>query len=327
MLETYENLYEKIFQKIRESKKIIIHRHERPDPDAYGSQGAMYQLIKTNFPEKEVITVGKDSPSLCFLFENSEVVEDDYKDALVIITDTANFPRIDGKLFTKNNFLIKIDHHPPLDNYGDINLVNTEVSSCSELIYNFYTYLNKKYDIKLNDEAAKLLYLGIVGDTGRFLFPNTSNETLRVASELIKYDFNMSGLLDKMEIISENLMRFRAFIFEKYDVYQDGVAYLKITKEDMDKYGVDPGEVSTGVNLLRSLEGLYAWCFAIDEGNKVRVRIRSKGPVINTLAEKYAGGGHPLASGATVKNWEELDDLLDDMARLVGEYLRENSIK
>ena len=246
---------------------------------------------------------------------------------MVIITDTANFPRIDGKLFTKNNFLIKIDHHPPLDNYGDINLVNTEVSSCSELIYNFYTYLNKKYDIKLNDEAAKLLYLGIVGDTGRFLFPNTSNETLRVASELIKYDFNMSELLDKMEIISENLMRFRAFIFEKYDVYQDGVAYLKITKEDMDKYGVDPGEVSTGVNLLRSLEGLYAWCFAIDEGNKVRVRIRSKGPVINTLAEKYAGGGHPLASGATVKNWEELDDLLDDMARLVGEYLRKNSIK
>ena len=85
--------------------------------------------------------------------------------------------------------------------------------------------------------SAKLLYLGIVGDTGRFYSLNTSNETLRVASELIKYDFNMSELLDKMEIISENLMRFRAFIFEKYDVYQDGVAYLKITKEDMDKYG------------------------------------------------------------------------------------------
>ena len=137
----------------------------------------------------------------------------------------------------------------------------------------------------------------------------------------------MSALLDKIEIISENIMRFRAFIFENYDVYQDGVAYLKITKEDMDKYGVDPGEVSTGVNLLRSLKGLYAWCFAIDEGNKVRVRLRSKGPVINSLAEKYAGGGHPLASGATVKNWEELDDLLDDMARVVRDYLVENNIK
>jgi len=198
---------------------------------------------------------------------------------------------------------------------------------CKIIIYNFYTYLNGKYNVKLNDEAAKLLYLGIVGDTGRFLFPNTSNNTLKVASELIKYDFNMSALLDKMEIISENIMRFRAFIFENYDVYQDGVAYLKITKEDMDKYGVDPGEVSTGVNLLRSLKGLYAWCFAIDEGNKVRVRLRSKGPVINTLAEKYAGGGHPLASGATVKNWEELDDLLDDMARVVRDYLVENDIK
>lgn len=52
-----------------------------------------------------------------------------------------------------------------------------------------------------------------------------------------------------------------------------------------------------------------------------------KGPVINTLAEKYAGGGHPLASGATVKNWEEFDDLLDDMARVVAEYLKENNIK
>ena len=149
-MDIYENLYEEIFQKIKENDKIIIHRHERPDPDAYGSQGAMYQLIRENFPEKTVITVGKDSPSLDFLFKNFEVTEEDYKDALVIVTDTANFPRIDGKLFTKNNFLIKIDHHPPLDNYGGINLVNTEVSSCSELIYNFYEYLNEKYDIKLN---------------------------------------------------------------------------------------------------------------------------------------------------------------------------------
>ena len=156
-MDIYGNLYEEIFQKIKENDKIIIHRHERPDPDAYGSQGAMYQLIKENFPEKTVITVGKDSPSLEFLFKNSEVTEEDYKDALVIVTDTANFPRIDGKLFTKNNFLIKIDHHPPLDNYGGINLVNTDVSSCSELIYNFYEYLNKNYGIKLNDEAAKLL--------------------------------------------------------------------------------------------------------------------------------------------------------------------------
>ena len=318
----FETLYEEIFTKIKEAKKIIIHRHERPDPDAYGSQGAMYQLIKENFPEKELYTVGKDSPSLEFLFKNSELTEEDYKDALVIITDTANFPRIDGKLFSAENYLIKIDHHPPVDNYGKINLVDTASSSCSEMIYNFYSYLHEKYSIKLNDEAAKLLYLGIVGDTGRFLFPNTTANTLKVASELIKYNFNMSDLLDKMEIISDKLMRFRAFIFENYNVYHDGVAYLKITKEDMDRYDVDPGEVSNGVNLVRSLEGLYAWCFAIDEGNKVRVRLRSKGPAINELAEKYAGGGHPMASGATVKDWDEFDDLLDDLARTVDNYVR-----
>lgn len=315
MIDKNQILFEEIYNKIKENKKIIIHRHERPDPDAYGSQGALAEIITENFPEKEVIVVGKESPSLSFLFNTEVVTEEDYNDALVIVTDTANFDRIDGKLFSRNNFLIKIDHHPPLDNYGDINLVDIEVSSCSELIYNMYTYFNDKYNLKLTDEAAKLMYVGIVGDTGRFLFPNTKAETLKVASELIKYDFDMPKILDIMDTISEKMMRFRAFIFENYVVYHDGVAYLKITKEDMDKYDIEPGEVSNGVNLLRSLEGLIAWCFAIDEGNKIRIRLRSKGPIINKVAEKYNGGGHPLASGATVKNWEEFDELLDDLAK------------
>lgn len=315
MIDKNQILFEEIYNKIKENKKIIIHRHERPDPDAYGSQGALAEIITENFPEKEVIVVGKESPSLSFLFNTEVVTEEDYNDALVIVTDTANFDRIDGKLFSRNNFLIKIDHHPPLDNYGDINLVDTEVSSCSELIYNMYTYFKDKYNLKLTDEAAKLMYVGIVGDTGRFLFPNTKAETLKVASELIKYNFDMPKILDIMDTISEKMMRFRAFIFENYVVYHDGVAYLKITKEDMDKYDIEPGEVSNGVNLLRSLEGLIAWCFAIDEGNKIRIRLRSKGPIINKVAEKYNGGGHPLASGATVKNWEEFDELLDDLAK------------
>lgn len=314
-------IYDEIYNKIKESSKIIIHRHERPDPDAYGSQGALGEIIKYNFPDKEVLLVGKESPSLKFLFNTEVVEEKDYSNnTLVIITDTANFPRIDGKLFTRDNFLIKIDHHPPLDNYGNINLVDTESSSCSEMIYDFYKYLHEKYNFKLTDKAAELIYAGIVGDTGRFLFPNTKPKTLKVAAELLDYNFDMPKLIDTMDIISEKMMRFRSFIFENYDVYHDHVAFLKVTKADMEKYEIDPGEVSSGVNLIRSLDGLKAWCFAIDEGNKIRVRLRSKGPFINGIAEKYSGGGHPLASGATVYSWEELDDLLDDLARVVRDY-------
>ncbi|MBU0278263.1 MULTISPECIES: bifunctional oligoribonuclease/PAP phosphatase NrnA [unclassified Gemella] len=320
MIKENVELYEEIYQKIKLNDKIIIHRHERPDPDAYGSQGGLAEIIKANFPEKKVFLVGKESPSLSFLFPTEELVEDDYKEALVIITDTANFPRIDGKLFTRENFLIKIDHHPPKDNYANINLVDTTVSSCSELIYDFYCYLNEKYNFIITDKAAELLYVGIVGDTGRFLFPNTTSNTLLIASELIKHNFDMSKVIDFLDTTSEKMMRFRAFIFKNYSVYNDGVAYLKITKKDMEKYKIEAGEVSSGVNLLRTLDGLLAWCFAIDEGNKIRIRLRSKGPVINNLAEKYNGGGHPLASGATVKNWDEFDDLLDDLEKVVKEY-------
>lgn len=317
-------LYKNIYYKIKEYNRVIIHRHERPDPDAYGSQGALAEIIKENFPEKEVILVGKESPSLSFLFNTQELQEEDYEGALVICTDTANFDRIDGKLFTKNNYLIKIDHHPPLDNYADINLVDMEVSSCSELIYDFYKYLQMNFGFKLTDKAAMLMYVGMVGDTGRFLFPNTSSNTMLVASELLRYNFNMSEILDKLDVSSEKMMRFRSFIFKNYDVYHDGVAYLKITKKDMEEYDIEPGEVSSGVNLIRSLEGLIAWCFAIDEGNKIRVRLRSKGPSINQIAEKYSGGGHKLASGATVKNWDEFDDLLDDLARAVSDFNKIN---
>lgn len=323
MQNNIEKIYEDILKKIKEAKKIIIHRHERPDPDAYGSQGALAEIIKNNFKDKQVIVVGKESPSLKFLFKTEEVVAEDYEnDTLVIVTDTANFPRIDGKLFTKNNFLIKIDHHPPTDNYGNINLVITETSSCSEIIYDFYKYLNAKYSFILSDKGAELLYAGIVGDTGRFLFPNTSSKTLLVASELRKYSFNMAKLLANMDKVTEKMMRFRAFIFENYILYNDGAVYLKITKEDMEKYDIEPGEVSSGVNLLRDLEGLIVWCFAIDEGNKIRIRLRSKGPAINSLSEKYSGGGHPLASGATVYSWDEFDDLLDDLSKLVNEYTK-----
>ena len=123
-----------IIEKIQAYDTIIIHRHQNPDPDAIGSQVGLRDLLRTHFPQKRVLATGYDEPTLTWLAEMDTVSDEDYAGALVIVCDTANTPRIDDKRYTNGDFLIKIDHHPNDDAYGDLLWVDTESSSTSELI-------------------------------------------------------------------------------------------------------------------------------------------------------------------------------------------------
>src|SRR5699024_10209021 len=188
--------FNQIMNKIKDTETIIIHRHVRPDPDAYGSQLGLKNYLKLKFPNKNIFAVGESEPSLDFIGTFDEVTDEQYQDALVIVCDTANAPRISDERFNKGNFWIKIDHHPAVDQYGDINYVNAQASSTSEIIFDFIEHFN---DTKvINVSVARLLYIGIVGDTGRFLFNNTTPHTLEVASQLLKYPFDHSEELNKM---------------------------------------------------------------------------------------------------------------------------------
>src|SRR5699024_11164848 len=126
-----------------------------------------------------------------------DIVSDDvFNEALIIVCDTANIGRIDDKRYTLGKEMIKIDHHPNVDQYGELSWVDTSASSTSEMIYELY--LSAPEIWKMTDEAARLIYGGIVGDTGRFLFPSTRNETFRYAAELITYSFDRQALYDGM---------------------------------------------------------------------------------------------------------------------------------
>src|SRR5699024_7668907 len=187
---------QEIIEKIKSYDTIVIHRHVRPDPDALGSQVGLQEIIKESFPEKNVYAVGKEDPSLYFFARMDEISDDIYKDALVIVCDTANTGRIDDSRHRLGKELIKIDHHPNVDAYGDIRWVDTDASSTSEMIYELYE--SNQDTLKINDAAARLIYGGIVGDTGRFLFSSTTKKTLLYAAELIEYDFDRQALYDGM---------------------------------------------------------------------------------------------------------------------------------
>lgn len=118
-------LFQAILEKIKSYDTIIIHRHQRPDPDAIGSQIGLKEILKANFSDKKILATGINEPTLSWIAEMDEVPDNDYEGALVIVTDTANTPRIDDDRYDKGDFLIKIDHHPNDDAYGDLLLVDT----------------------------------------------------------------------------------------------------------------------------------------------------------------------------------------------------------
>ncbi|SEQ11325.1 phosphoesterase RecJ domain-containing protein [Virgibacillus subterraneus] len=310
---------EKIIQSIKEFETIIIHRHVRPDPDAYGSQAGLKEIILQAFPKKDVFIVGEEEPSLNFLVRMDGISDETYNNALVIVCDTANAARICDQRYELGSMLIKIDHHPNVDEYGDLMWVDTTSSSTSEMIYDLFLYgINE--GLELNDEAARLLYAGIVGDTGRFLFPSTSQKTFQHAAELITYNFDRSSLYDGLYSIKDNIARLRGYILQHFQLTSSGMSTIKLTRNILNEFQVDPSDTGQLVGVLGEIEGIKAWAFFIEETDLIRVRLRSKGPIINEIAGKYNGGGHPMAAGASVNSWDETKSVIDDLEKACLAY-------
>ncbi|WP_174614032.1 DHH family phosphoesterase [Virgibacillus ihumii] len=303
---------DKIISAIKKYDTIIIHRHVRPDPDAYGSQVGLKEIISDSFPHKKVFAVGEEEPSLNFLAKMDDIEDEMYHHALVIVCDTANAARICDQRYNLGADLIKIDHHPNVDKYGEIMWVDTSASSTCELIYDLYLYA-KDDGFQLNDRAAMLIYAGIVGDTGRFLFPSTSKKTFQHAAELVTYDFDRSRLYEGIYNIQDNIARLRGYILQHFELSESGMSSIRLTREELEEFNVDPADSGQLIGVLGDIEGIQAWVFFIEEDDQIRVRLRSKGPVVNDIAAKYNGGGHPMAAGASVKTWEEADNVVDDL--------------
>ncbi len=306
-----------ILAQIKKYDTIIIHRHQRPDPDAYGSQVGLAEIIRASFPKKKVYQVGEMVSRFDWLVSQDEIEDSVYNDALVIVTDTANRPRVDDERYTKGKYLIKIDHHPNDDVYGDICWVNTQASSCSEIIYDFYAACQA--ELTLPASAARVLYAGIVGDTGRFMYDATTPHTLRVAAALVETGIDAAQLNRKLDSISEPLARLSAYVLENMVVTKHKAAYVILTREIMAKYNLSDGGTAPVVPLLGKLEEVVCWTVLVEQENhSYRLRIRSKGPVINELAKEYHGGGHPLASGAMLKDASAIETYVEKLDQIAA---------
>lgn len=309
---------EQIIAKIEEYDTIVIHRHQRPDPDAFGSQAGLAAIIRNSFPKKNVYIVGKSVPGLSWLTEMQTVDDKVYENALVIVTDTANAPRVDDSRYTFGKEVVKIDHHPNDEPYGDLQWVVAGASSTSSLIYELVEKSNGK--LKVDANAARLLYAGIVGDTGRFLY-SVDSETMRVVSELFKYDFDIIKVNQKMDAISPQAAKLSGYVLQNLNVIEDGLAYMILTNELVNSFDLGESGTAFVVPLPGRIEEVRTWAiFEEQDDHSYRVRLRSKDMIINNVARNHNGGGHPLASGAKAKDLDEVNDIVDELARALKRY-------
>jgi bifunctional oligoribonuclease and PAP phosphatase NrnA len=316
------NTIESIINEIEKAETIIIHRHERPDPDALGSQLGLREVLSQTYPSKSIYAVGESEPSLLFLGEMDRIEDEVYEGALVIVCDTANTGRICDKRYTLGARLIKIDHHPNEEPYGDIVWVDTTASSTSEMIIMLCEEA-KERGYQLLSESALLLYAGIVGDTGRFRHNNTTAQTMQLTSKLIEVGFDQNRFYSQLHKRDLKITRLEGYVLQHFEVIDDAVGVMKLTKDVLNQFNVTSSESSQLVNCFSDVEGLRTWVFFVEDEEKIRVRLRSRGPIINAIAQEHNGGGHPMASGATVYSWSEAQEVV---GKLIEACHKEKSV-
>lgn len=316
----------KVLDTIKEYNKIIIFRHFRPDGDAVGSTKGLQRILQLSFPEKEIVLQNCDfSNYLSFLGDEENLYNDDfYNDALGIVIDTATAKRISNQKFSLCKKIIKIDHHIDVEAYGDINWVEDERCSSCELITAFYNAM--KDELKIDKEAATYLYTGLVTDSGRFRFREVSGETMRLAGILLDQGVDTDILYANLYMKDFEEFKFQGYVLNNIKITENGVAYIHIDKATMKEYNLSLEQASACVSYLDSIKNSLIWIAFIDTDNddEIRVRLRSRFVTINTLAERYEGGGHACAAGATVHNNEQLNELLNEADILLSEYKKAN---
>ena len=312
-------MYKKIFKEIKKYDTIVIARHIGVDPDAMASQIALRDSIKLTFPEKRVLAVGTGSAKFRYI-GNLDKLEN-INDALLLVVDTPDKRRVDITSFDGFSEMIKIDHHPFIEKFCDIELIEDDRSSAAELI------MERIKDTKLlcNENIARTLFIGLASDSNRVLFNSCSANTFKLVGEYLEeYNFDMYDIYQQMYARPLKEVRLEGYMSENMEVTKHGVGYMKVSDEIINKFEADSASAGNVVNNFNFIEGVYIWLTITEDvkNEYYRISIRSRGPEINQVAEKYHGGGHKFASGVKLQTIQEAMLLFEDLDKALEKYLK-----
>lgn len=319
----YLEIKKQIIDEIEANDSIIIVRHIRPDGDCIGSSFGLREVLIASYPNKKIYSVGDGIPEyLSFLGEEDSINEDIYSNSLVIAVDTATKERVANKYLSNAKKVIKIDHHIPVDNYGDINYVREDFPACCQIIVDMIQTFPEK--LMLSQRAAKCLYTGLVTDTGRFRYRSVNSKTMLSAAVLLDTHIDTENIYGNINVKSPESYKLQGYVYQNFKMTPNGVVYAFLTKKIIKKFNATVDDAANLVNCLDSIKGSLIWILFVEYDNEIRVRIRSRYLPVVGIGEKYNGGGHANACGATLSKAKDIKLLLNDADELLKEFKDNN---
>ena len=312
-------MYKELIDKIKEFDTIVIARHIGVDPDALCSQLALRDSILLTFPEKRVFAIGTGSAKFIPIGRLDKIER--YENALLIVCDTPDQKRVDSVSISDFAYSIKLDHHPFMEKFCDIEYVDDTKSSTCEMIME----LIRDSELQCNSQISELLYMGLVSDSNRFLFSSCVPSTFEIVSYYLeKYPFDISKAYEKLYLRPLNEVRLEGYISLNMKVTPNRLGYVVITDEVINTLGVDSAAAGNMINDFNYIKEVLVWATITEDrkNNQYRVSIRSRGPEVNLVAEKNHGGGHKYAAGVKAKTLEDALQVMKDLDALLEESNR-----
>ena len=311
-------MFEEVLRLIEAYDTIIIHRHNRPDGDALGSQIGLKHIILENYPHKTVYTVGDEARFFGFMEDSvmDSIPDSAFSGALSIILDSGSSHLISDSRYPLAEKTARIDHHFFCEKIADTEVIDTSFESCCGM----NTQLSEESGLKLNPLAAKALYTGMVTDSGRFRYAGTTSRTFHLASLLMEQPIDTNALFRDLYADDFTSKQLKAKFTLKIQFTKANVAYIYTTCQEFQALDADIFTVSRGmVNTMADIKGVDIWVNFTETDSGVLCELRSSRYNINPIAVKYGGGGHAKASGATLRDREEAMRLLQDLCALSEE--------
>lgn len=303
-------MFNQIIELIKKHQSIVIFGHVNPDGDCYGAQVGLKEIILANFPNKDVYITGTGLPRFFDLLTGMDVVSDEIiANSLGILVDGNDLGRMEDSRVFNCLAWAKIDHHIDTGSFTEgPSFVDVSANSTCDIITGFVI----NYNLKITKLAATALYLGILTDTARFQFVTNYSLTFERAKYLCENGCNPSEINEVLNRTDVIALAAKGYVLSHYKKSKNGVIYIVLNQKTLQRLSISANHASGLVNLLSNIDGFPVWCtFAEYNNGKVRMEIRSNGPIIQPVAVSVGGGGHAFASGAQLPELKQ--ELIDDI--------------